>query len=99
MWTELSAEAIGVHALQYGGDAALVSADELDDAADGGGLQRPRGVVAGATVRGRGVTGLFARARESTERSQLGLVAPGADDDDVRLGGYCVEAVPNPEYS
>src|SRR6266851_5336090 len=112
MWTELSAESISVHALQYGGDAALVSTHELDDAADGGGLQRHGGVFAaaapgvgggvggsGSAVRRCVVTGLFARARESTERSQLGLVAPGADDDDVRLGGYCVEAVPTPEYS
>jgi hypothetical protein len=35
MWSELPAEAIGVHALQYGGDAALVSIDEFDDAAAG----------------------------------------------------------------
>jgi hypothetical protein len=38
MWSELPAEAIGVHALQYSGDAALVSIDELDDAAAGGRL-------------------------------------------------------------
>jgi hypothetical protein len=38
MWPELLAEAIGVHALQYGGDAALVSVDELDDVAAGRGL-------------------------------------------------------------
>jgi len=38
MRPELSAKAIGVHALQYGGDAALVSTHELDDPADGGGL-------------------------------------------------------------
>jgi hypothetical protein len=53
MWTELSAEAIGVHALQYGGDAALVSADELDDTAGGGGLQRHGGVFAAAALGGR----------------------------------------------
>jgi len=38
MWPEFSAEAIGVHALQYGGDAALVSIDELDDIAAGSSL-------------------------------------------------------------
>ena len=61
MWTEFSAEAIGVHALQYGGDAALVSADELDDAADGGGLQRPGGVFAAAAPGGRAVFAVLSR--------------------------------------
>jgi hypothetical protein len=204
MWPKLSAEAIGVHALQHGGDAALVSANELDDAADGRGLQRRGGVCAaassggraafailsgmdvvqpqsgtvwlgadcggiaglglpglerseaqgsgmvhaqaanavvgggsgadfalvdtgrspsgavhvddceipgaawvagvgsgvggaGAVVRGRGVAGLFARARESAERGQCGLAAIGADNDDDRLGGNFVEAVPTPK--
>jgi hypothetical protein len=38
MRPELPAKAIGVHTLQYSGDAALVSVDELDNPADGGGL-------------------------------------------------------------
>ena len=50
MWPKLSAEAIGMHALQYGGDAALVSVDEFDDAADGGDLQRHGGVFAAAAL-------------------------------------------------
>ena len=54
MWPELPAEAIGVHALQYGGDAALVSTDEFNDVADGGGLQRHGRPVAAAAVGGRG---------------------------------------------
>jgi hypothetical protein len=45
MWPELSAEAIGVHALQYSGDAALVSAHELSDFVDGRGLQRDGGIA------------------------------------------------------
>ena len=53
MRAELSAEAIGVHALQYGGDAALVSTDEPDDAAPGGSLQRRGGVFAAAAPGGR----------------------------------------------
>jgi hypothetical protein len=36
MRPEFPAKAIGVHALQYGGDAALVSTHELNDTADGG---------------------------------------------------------------
>src|SRR5216684_2317379 len=78
--------------------AVLVDDWEIPGAAGAAGVGRGVG-GAGSAVRRCGVTGLFARARESTERSQLGLVAPGADDDDVRLGGYCVEAVPTPEYS
>jgi hypothetical protein len=54
MWAELPAEAIGVHALQYGGDAALVSTDELDDLADGRGLQCHGSAVAAAALGGRG---------------------------------------------
>jgi hypothetical protein len=38
MWVELPAETVGVHPLQYSGDAALVSANELDDFVAGGGL-------------------------------------------------------------
>jgi hypothetical protein len=38
MWFELPAKAISLHALQHGGDAALVSIDELDDVAASGGL-------------------------------------------------------------
>jgi hypothetical protein len=53
MRAELSAEAIGVHALQYGSDAALVSTDEFDDAAPGGSLQRRGGVSAAAAPGGR----------------------------------------------
>jgi hypothetical protein len=53
MWPKLSAEAIGMHALQYGGDAALVSVDEFDDAAVGGDLQRHSGVFAAAAPGGR----------------------------------------------
>jgi hypothetical protein len=53
MWPKLSAEAIGVHALQYSCDAALVSADELDDAADSGRFQRYGSVLAAATPGGR----------------------------------------------
>src|SRR5713226_1844645 len=78
--------------------AVLVDDREIPGAAGAAGVGSGVG-GAGAAVRGRGVAGLFARARESTERGQLGLVAPGADDDDVRLGGYCVEAVSTPEYS
>jgi hypothetical protein len=40
LWPKFSTEAISVHALPYGGDAALVSIDELDDVAARGGLQR-----------------------------------------------------------
>jgi hypothetical protein len=50
MRPELSAKAIGVHALQYGGDAALVSTDEFGDVVDGGGLQCRGGVAAAAAV-------------------------------------------------
>jgi len=39
-----------VHALQYGGDAALVSTDEFGDVVDGGGLQCRGGVAAAAAV-------------------------------------------------
>jgi hypothetical protein len=38
MWLKLLAEAVGVHPLQHSGDAALVSANELDDFVAGGGL-------------------------------------------------------------
>jgi hypothetical protein len=38
MWSEFSAKAIRVHALQYRCDAALVSIDEFNDVAAGGGL-------------------------------------------------------------
>src|SRR6266852_6279188 len=51
----------------------------------------------GAAVRGRGVAGLFARARESAERGQRGLAAIGADNDDDRLGGNFVEAALTPK--
>jgi len=50
MRPELSAKAICVDALQYSGDAALVSTHELDNPADGGGLQCYCGVPAAATV-------------------------------------------------
>jgi hypothetical protein len=52
MWPELPAEAIGVHPLQYRGDAALVSANELGDAADGGRLQRYGGIAVTAAIGG-----------------------------------------------
>ena len=52
MWTELPAEAIGMHPLQYRGDTALVSADELGDAADGGCLQRYGGIAVTAATGG-----------------------------------------------
>ena len=53
MRPELFAEAIGVHALQYGSDTALVSADEPDDAADGGRLQRHGGIAVTAAIGGK----------------------------------------------
>src|SRR5260370_29994999 len=76
--------------------AVLVDDWEIPGAAGAAGVGSGVG-GAGSAVRRCGVTGFFARARERTERRQLWVVAAGADDGDVRLGGYSVQAVPTPE--
>src|SRR5579864_8681711 len=62
LWAKLLTEAIGVHALQFIGDAALVPIYELDDAVAGGRLQRAGGVFAAAAAGGKCALGAVAGA-------------------------------------
>lgn len=62
LWAKLLTEAIGVHALQLVGDAALVPIYELDDAIAGSRLQCAGGVFAAAAVGGGSTFGAVASA-------------------------------------
>src|ERR1700686_3675095 len=81
MWLELPAETIGVHALQYRGDAPLVSDNLPDDFVAPGRLQRHGGIAVAAATGRRRPLGTIQCANQGMDvvRPQSGTVWLGAD--------------------
>ena len=85
LWTEFSAETIGVHAVQASADALLVSVDEPGNAAGGAGMQRAARSVPVAAISGDAFIAFCVSC----------LVVDGQRDGAVRMGaaGDCFAGV------